>query len=122
MRSTRSSGSSTHRAAVLASRAARLRIEPTVTEALLWEHLRGSRLGVAFRRQLVIGGYIADFVCPSQRLVVELDGGYHAERARADARRDRALERFGYRVVRVPAEQVQSDLANALLRILEALN
>ncbi|MFO0618059.1 MAG: DUF559 domain-containing protein, partial [Polyangiaceae bacterium] len=105
----------------LTSRAACMRAEPTATEALVWELVRGSRLGSAFRRQVVLGEHIADFVCPSRRLVVEVDGGYHAQRARADARRDRALERLGYRVLRVPAEEVHTDLAAVALRILEAL-
>ena len=100
-----------------------MRAAPTTTEALVWELLRGSRLGVAFRRQAVLGEHIADFVCPSRRLVVEVDGGYHTERAqaRADARRDRALERLGYRVLRIPAEQVRTDIAAVALRILQAL-
>jgi len=100
-----------------------MRSAPTTTEALLWQALRGSRLGVAFRRQVVIGEYIADFVAPSARLVVEVDGAYHADpgRLRADARRDSALSRLGYRVVRVPAELVVADLGAALRRILGAL-
>jgi very-short-patch-repair endonuclease len=80
-----------------------MRLALTTTEALLWAELRGSRLGVAFRRQVVISQYIVDFCAPSVRLVVEVDGGYHAGRARADARRDRVLVRLGYRVVRVTA-------------------
>ncbi len=113
--------SSAHRLGVLASRAAIMRSAPTTSEALLWQALRGSRLGVASRRQIVIGEYIADFVAPWVRLVVEVDGAYHAEpgRLRADARRDRALARLGYRVV-VPAELIVADLGAALLLVLGA--
>ncbi len=75
-----------------------MRVAPTTTEAL-----RGSRLGVAFRRQVVLGEFIADFIAPSVRLVVEVDGGCHAHRARADAGQDRAPARLGYCVIRVPA-------------------
>jgi very-short-patch-repair endonuclease len=46
----------------------------TVSEARLWASLRGSRLGVGFRRQFVVGRYIADFCVPVLRLVVEVDG------------------------------------------------
>lgn len=62
-----------------------------MTETILWQALSGSKLGVAFRRQVPIGRYIADFLAPACRLVVEVDGGYHATpaRLRADARRDR---------------------------------
>lgn len=109
------------RAQLLASRARTMRMAPTTTEALLWTELRGSRLGVAFRRQVVIGEYIVDFCAPSVRLIVEVDGGYHAGRARADARRDRELGRLGYRVVRVAAELVVRDMGTVLDVIDQAL-
>ena len=64
----------------------------TATEELLWARIRGRRLGVVFRRQVpLLGRFIADFLAPGKRLVIEVDGAYHAERARADARRDSAL-------------------------------
>jgi very-short-patch-repair endonuclease len=93
----------------------------TPSEERLWRALRGSQLGVAFRRQVPIGSYIADFASPKARLVVEVDGGYHAGRERADARRDEALRRAGYRVVRVSAELVHRDLPAAVARIRAAL-
>ncbi|HWO12625.1 MAG TPA: DUF559 domain-containing protein [Polyangiaceae bacterium] len=100
------------------AKAHHLRHNPTFTEQLLWAGLRGSRLGVAFRRQVVIGRYIADFVCPSRRLVVEVDGGVHTARARLDALRDEHLRRSGYRVVHIPADLLGSNptLAVALVR------
>jgi len=64
---------------------------------------------------------IADLLAPEVRLVVEVDGGYHATRQRADARRDRALERAGYRVLRLEAELVMSDLAEAVGRVRAAV-
>ena len=114
---------SRHQAAVLHERAAAMRAAPTLTERILWEALRGSRLGVAFRRQVVVGGYIADFVAPSVMLVVEVDGGYHGEaaRVRGDARRDRDLAKLGYRVVRIPGELVQRNLLGAVARLRAAL-
>jgi very-short-patch-repair endonuclease len=57
------------------------------------------------------------FYAPSVRLIVEVDGGYHARRVTADARRDRKLERAGYRVVRVRAELVMRDLPAAVLAV-----
>ena len=80
-----------------------------------------SKLGVAFRRQYVIGGRIADFAAPSVRLVVEVDGGWHAGRASADARRDRELERLGWRVFRLDAAVVLRDLPLAVARVVEAI-
>jgi very-short-patch-repair endonuclease len=90
----------------LAAFARSLRHAPTPSEAALWEALRGKQLGVSFRRQVPLCGFIADFYASSHKLVVEVDGPYHAERARADARRDREFVRRGYRVLRLPAELV----------------
>ena len=89
-----------HRAVVLAAHAHRLRQAPTESEARLWRALRASQLGVPFRRQVVLLGFIVDFFAPSERLVVEVDGGYHVQRRRADQSRDRKLLRAGYRVLR----------------------
>lgn len=91
-----------------------MRVTPTASEARLWAELRGSRLSVPFRRQVPIGPYIVDFLAPRLRLVVEVDGGYHAQRAAADARRERYLQRAGYRVVRVSAELVMSRVDEAV--------
>ena len=68
--------------AVLEAR--RMRRYPTPSEALLWRELRGGKLGVRFVRQAVIGRFIVDFFAPELRLVGEVDGGYHAQRKRAD--------------------------------------
>ena len=73
-----------------------MRQAPTDSEARLWRALRSSQLGVAFRRQVPLLGFIADFYAPSARLIVEVDGGYHERRVSADERRDRKLARAGY--------------------------
>ena len=80
---------------LLQHRARELRSRETESERRLWACLVNAKLGVPFRRQYVIGGRIADFAAPSVRLVVEVDGSSHAGRERADARRDRELERLG---------------------------
>ena len=89
-----------------------MRMAPTTTEALLWQALSGSQLGVGFRRHFVIGRFITDFAAPAARLVVEVDGGYHRSRRRADARRDREIARLGWRVLRLPAEMVRDRLSH----------
>ena len=107
---------------VLESRAREMRFCPSAPEAHLWRALSGRRLGVSFRRQVPIGSrYIADFVAPAARLVVEVDGSHHARRRCADARRDRELRRLGYRVLRLEAQLVLRELPVALARIREAL-
>jgi very-short-patch-repair endonuclease len=91
-------------------------------ERALWRELRGGRLGVPFRRQVVLGNrYIADFAAPSVRLVVEVDGAMHARQRTADARRDRDLARFGYQVLRVPAQLVIHDLVQAVVLVRAAV-
>ena len=105
---------------ILAAHAHRLRQAPTDSEARLWRALRSSQLGVAFRRQVPVLGFIVDFLAPSIRLVVEVDGGYHARRAGADARRDRKLVRAGYRVVRIEAELVMRALPAAMAKVADA--
>jgi very-short-patch-repair endonuclease len=109
------------RAAQLESRARLMRQQPTSSEYVLWQALRGRRLGVAFRRQVPLGPYIVDFLAPSVRLIVEVDGGYHDLRQKADARREQWLRRQGYRVVRVRATMVLKDLRGALHLISAAL-
>ena len=110
------------RLAQLAERAFAMRHAPTASEATLWRHLSGRKLGVAFRRQVPLGGrYIADFVAPSARLVVEVDGGVHLSRSAADARRDRVLGRRGYRVLRLEARLVIEQPLVAVARVRAAL-
>ena len=106
--------------ALIALHAHQMRQAPTDSEARLWSALRSSQLGVAFRRQVPLLGFIADFYAPSLRLIVEVDGGYHARRTSADARRDRKLARSGYRVLRVDAEQVMRELPAAIVKIAAA--
>jgi len=99
-----------------------MRIQMTPSESALWLGIRGGQLGVVFRRQYVIAGrYIADFAAPAVRLVVEVDGGYHGRRVVADARRDRALERLGWRVVRVSSEAALRDVRVAVAAIRGAI-
>lgn len=106
----------------LAERAGAMRHAPTSSEARLFEALRGRRLGVAFKRQVpVLGRYIVDLLAAELRLVVEVDGGYHEERAHLDARRDRALAREGYHVLRLEAQLVVSDLAEAVRQVSEEI-
>jgi very-short-patch-repair endonuclease len=107
--------SSAHRASVLAAHALRMRHAPTASEARLFEALRAGQLGVTFRRQVpLLGRFIADLVAPEVKLVIEVDGLYHARRAAADARRERALVRAGYHVLRLDAGLVMRDVGAAV--------
>lgn len=82
-------------------RARGLRKYPTDAEQRLWQKLRrGQIAGMKFRRQQPIGPFFVDFVCFEQRVIVEVDGGHHAQRASYDIDRTRWLEAQGYRVLR----------------------
>ena len=95
----------------------------TESEAQLWSALNAGQLGLCFRRQVPVGThFIADFCAPSIKLIVEVDGGYHARRRAADASRDRKLARAGYRVVRLHAELVMHDLPAAVRAVQRALD
>ncbi len=106
---------------LLDDRARAMRFAPTPSEAALWRLIRARRLGVQFRRQVCIGRFIADFAALEAHLVVEVDGGVHRQRARADARRDRVLGRMGFRVLRLDAELVLRELDVARQLIAAAL-
>ena len=97
-----------------------MRCNPTRSEECLWRRLSGSKTGFAFRRQLVIGEYIVDFACTKVRLVLEVDGGYHQERARHDAARERALNKLGWHVLRVGEHEVFGQLDTVVARIIAA--
>ncbi len=107
--------------ALLAERAHLMRHHSTETEQALWRQLAGSALGVAFRRQVPVDRYIVDFLAPARQLVVEVDGGIHSVRRTRDARRDRVLQRLGYRVLRIEAELVRSHISEAVALIVAAL-
>ena len=95
------------------------RHEPTAAEAAAWALLRNRRcLGLKFRRQHVIRGFIVDFYCAELRLAVEVDGTVHRGRMRAeyDEARSRALAHAGIGVVRITNEQVSEA---GLVRLLE---
>ena len=97
-------------------RARAMRIEPTEAERKLWWNLR-HRLALPashFRRQVRLGHYIVDFASHGLKLVIELDGGQHAERTELDAKRTRFLEREGYRVLRFWNSDVMQNIDGVL--------
>jgi very-short-patch-repair endonuclease len=93
----------------------------TPAELALWTRIRGRRLGgFKFARQEPIDRYYVDFVCRQRRLIIELDGGQHAE-SREDRRRDRTLCALGYRVIRIWNNDVIENLEGVLQRLLSEL-
>jgi very-short-patch-repair endonuclease len=84
------------------------------------EQASQSATGFKFARQESIGPYYADFVCRERRLVIELDGGQHAESAR-DQARDCKLAELGYRVIRIWNNEVIENIDGVLQSLLSEL-
>jgi very-short-patch-repair endonuclease len=102
----------------LLSNARTLRSQQTEAEQLLWYHLRAHRfLGLKFKRQKPMGRYIVDFVCLEQRLIIEIDGGQHAEQVDYDRRRDAWLRSHGFNVLRFWNSEVIQQLDEVLEQI-----
>ena len=92
-------------------RARSLRKSSTKSESLAWEVLRSKQLcDLKFRRQHPIGPFFADFACVSQKLVVELDGGYHDNVGEADLVRENYLLTQGWKVIRFSDTEVENDV------------
>ena len=94
-----------------------LRKRATDTEQLLWQHLRAKHFGgLKFKRQQPIGTYIVDFVCFEKKIIVELDGGQHAqpEKMQNDSIRDQRLEAQGYKVLRFWDNEVLTNIQGVL--------
>lgn len=103
-------------------RAKELRREMTPAEKLLWQEVRAKKLGVRFRRQQVIQGFIVDFYCHKAALVVEVDGDIHDLQKEEDERREKALSALGLRVVRFGNDEVVRELSAVVGKIKEAIS
>jgi len=98
----------------LTSLSKKLRRRPTEAEKLLWRHLRRRQVGgLKFRRQEPIGNYIVDFVCFERRIIVEVDGGQHAENKR-DEERDKWLKSQGFKILRFWNNEVLQNMEGVL--------
>ena len=100
--------------------ARKMRRSLTEPELKLWNELRAHRLmGLGFRRQLPIAGFIVDFACPERRLIVEVDGSQHARHPKAaeDILRDNKLRELGWTVLRFWNDDVLRDIDNVCMHI-----
>ena len=104
------------------SRARQMRRQSTDTERALWAKLRDRRMmNCKFRRQFPIGRYIVDFVCHQYNLVIEIDGGHHAEQQDYDAVRTEWLKSQGFDVIRYWNNDVLTEMESVLESIGDAL-
>lgn len=105
----------------LLERARAMRSNMPQPERELWTALRAKRFAATkFTRQVVIGPYIADFVCRSHKLIIELDGATHSDPSRDDYRTT-YLASKGYRVIRFWNNDVMTNLEGVLAALGEAL-
>ena len=103
--------------------AKQLRKNMTEAETILWEELRQLD-GYHFRRQHPINDYIADFICLSAHLIIEVDGKYHdmpQQQVDDDMRTD-ALSKMGYTVVRFTNEEIITDVDRVVNEIYDILD
>jgi very-short-patch-repair endonuclease len=98
-------------------RARQLRRDATPEEAILWEELRRTRLGIPIRRQHPLGTVVVDFYCPGAKVAIELDGAHHA--ASADGERDRKLSARGVVVLRFENFHIRENLPGVVTAIRE---
>jgi very-short-patch-repair endonuclease len=92
----------------------------TDAELKLWNEVRAHRLmGLSFRRQMPIAGYIVDFACPDKKLIVEIDGSQHAheEVSASDVVRTTKLETLGWTILRFWNDDVIRDIDNVCQHI-----
>ena len=108
---------------LLLDKARKMRNNPTEAERLLWHYLKNNQLGVHFRQQHPIAGYIPDFVCLNARLIIEIDGGYHleGEQLELDAERTQWLNQQGFVVLRFTNDEVFAGVDDVLEDITSTL-
>jgi very-short-patch-repair endonuclease len=113
----------TLRSARAAENARKLRRDMTDAERRLWYYLRGKRCGgFRFRHQVPLGSYVVDFLCEEIRVVVEVDGGQHAQRAERDQARTAWLRQNGYEVLRFCNDEVKLDIEGVVEALLLKLH
>lgn len=95
-----------------------LRKNQTDAEKLLWRHLRNRQLnGNKFKRQYYIDKFIADFICLESKLIIEIDGSQHVQRADADIKRTKILESKGFKVIRFWNNEILTHI-NGVLKVI----
>jgi ATP-dependent exoDNAse (exonuclease V) beta subunit/very-short-patch-repair endonuclease len=109
---------------LLIEKAQQMRKNPTNAEKILWSEIRSKSLNYKFRQQHLIDSFIVDFVCLSQKLVIEVDGEYHLtqEQIQIDNERTIVLNNLGYKLIRFTNKQVIENVSGVLEKIKQELN
>ncbi len=92
------------------------RLNPTIAETILWQHIRENALGTKFFRLYIIADYIVDFLSLQHKLVIEVDGAYHSEREQQiyDESRTKRLQDLGFKVIRFSNDDVQNQIESVI--------
>ncbi len=108
-----------HNNRILKDRRIELRRKETPTEKILWFYLRSDKLGVKFKRQHSVGGYILDFYCAKKKLIIELDGEIHntKDAKEYDEVRDKFFKELGYKTLRFLNREVENNINKVLEKI-----
>ena len=108
---------------LLLDKAREMRQNPTEAESILWKYLSGNKMGTHFRRQHPVYGYIPDFVSIKEKIIIEIDGGYHfeGEQPGKDKERTDWLNKDGFVVLRFTNEEVTGHIDYVLEEISDAL-
>ena len=99
------------------NKARNLRREQTKAESIFWNAVRNRQFfDLKWRRQVPVDRYIADFLCESKKLIIELDGGQHAtdDARRYDEKRSQILQQYGYHVIRFWNDEILNNLNGVL--------
>ncbi len=102
-------------------RAVEMRKAPTKAEEILWDSLRGNKIGYHIRRQHVIDRFVVDFACLKENLVIEIDGDIHDLQKEKDEERTNILKNLGFRVIRFKNDEVIKNLDGVINKILNEL-
>ena len=95
--------------------AKKLRQNSTLSEAILWTHIKaGKMMGLKFQRQKPIGNYIVDFFCKELMLVIEVDGNSHDEKVEKDEKREEDLKKMGCRIYRINDVDLKQEIDGVL--------
>jgi len=102
--------------------AKKLRKKQTHAEKLLWDEIRAKKIaGYKFRRQVPFDRFILDFLCPEQKLIIEIDGGYHQHFKEKDKERDLYFLAKGYKILRFSNEMIIERMNEVILEIKKQL-
>lgn len=107
----------------LKQNAKNLRNNPTPQEQKMWNLLRKKQFhGLRFLRQYIIGQYIVDFICRSEKIIIEIDGGQHNENINYDSKRTEYLEMLGYKVVRFWNNEIDNNISGVYQKLEELID